>query len=137
MVRPHEAFIVQERAASPMSRAPQLAQAAVIGDRQKFLAALVTLDETRLEDTLREAGSSAKTMADAAKDPKVEAWLMAQVEEINKTLARVQTIKRIKVLPAELSIEGGELTPTMKIKRKVVNQKYASDIAAFYEGGGD
>lgn len=114
-----------------------LSQAVVIGDRQKFLAALVTLDETRLEDTLREAGSSAKTMADAAKDPKVEAWLMAQVEEINKTLARVQTIKRIKVLPAELSIEGGELTPTMKIKRKVVNQKYASDIAAFYEGGGD
>lgn len=114
-----------------------LSQAVVIGDRQKFLAALVTLDETRLEDTLREAGSSAKTMADAAKDPKVEAWLMAQVEEINKTLARVQTIKRIKVLPAELSIEGGELTPTMKIKRKVVNQKYASDIAAFYEGAGD
>jgi len=114
-----------------------ISQAVVIGDRQKFLAALLTLDELRLEDTIREAGSSAKTMADAAKDPKVEAWLMAQVEEINKTLARVQSIKRIKVLPAELSIEGGELTPTMKIKRKVVNTKYAADIAAFYEGAQD
>ncbi len=116
---------------------PYLSQAVVIGDRQKFLAALLTLDEGRLEDTLRESGSSAKTMADAARDPKVEAWLMAQVAEINKTLARVQTIKRIKVLPAELSIEGGELTPTMKVKRKVVNQKYAAEIAAFYTGAGD
>lgn len=114
-----------------------VSQAVVIGDRQKFLAALLTLDEMRLEDTIREAGSSAKTMAEAAADPKVEAWLLAQVEEINKTLARVQSIKKIKVLPAELSIEGGELTPTMKVKRKVVNQKYAADIAAFYEGSGD
>lgn len=116
---------------------PAVSQAVVIGDRQKFLAALLTLDETRLEDSIREAGSPAKTMAEAAKCPKVEAWLQAQVDEINKTLARVQTIKKIKVLPAELSIEGGELTPTMKVKRKVVNTKYAADIAAFYEGAAD
>ncbi len=114
-----------------------LSQAVVIGDRQKFLAALITLDETKLEDTLREAGSSARTMSEAAADAKVHQWLMSQVDEINKTLARVQTIKKIKVLPAELSIEGGELTPTMKIKRKVVNTKYAADIAAFYEGAAD
>jgi long-subunit acyl-CoA synthetase (AMP-forming) len=114
-----------------------LSQAVVIGDRQKFLAALVTLDETKLDDTLKQAGSSAKTMAEAADDDKLHSWLMAQVDEINKTLARVQTIKKIKVLPAELSIEGGELTPTMKIKRKVVNTKYAKDIAAFYEGAAD
>ncbi|MBC8067838.1 MAG: AMP-binding protein [Deltaproteobacteria bacterium] len=114
-----------------------LSQAVVIGDRQKFLSALVTLDETKLEDTVRQAGSSAKTMGEAASDPKVHAWLMSQVEEINKTLARVQTIKKIKVLPAELSIEAGELTPTMKIKRKVVNTRYERDIAAFYEGAPD
>jgi long-subunit acyl-CoA synthetase (AMP-forming) len=114
-----------------------LSQAVVIGDRQKFLSALVTLDEAKLEDTVRQAGSSARSMDEAAADPKVHAWLMGQVEEINKTLARVQTIKKIKVLPAELSIEAGELTPTMKIKRKVVNTKYAGDIAAFYEGAAD
>ncbi|MFO0636188.1 MAG: AMP-binding protein [Nannocystaceae bacterium] len=114
-----------------------VSQAVVIGDRQKFLAALITLDEGKLESIARDAGSSAKTMAELAADPKVEAWLLKQVEEINKTLARVQTIKKIKILPAELSIEGGELTPTMKIKRKVVNQKYAGEIAAFYEGAGD
>ncbi|MBK8717589.1 MAG: AMP-binding protein [Nannocystaceae bacterium] len=116
---------------------PVVSQAVVIGDRQKFLAALLTIDDTRLDDVLRESGSPAKTMAEAASCPKVEAWLQAQVDEINKTLARVQTIKKIKVLPADLSIEGGELTPTMKVKRKVVNTKYADAIAKFYEGAAD
>jgi long-subunit acyl-CoA synthetase (AMP-forming) len=116
---------------------PAVAQAVVVGDRQKHLAALLTLDETKLDDVLRQSGSPAKSMSEAASCAKVEGWLLAQVEEINKTLARVQTIKKIKVLPVDLTIEGGELTPTMKVKRKVVNTKYAKEIAAFYEGGGD
>ncbi len=111
-----------------------VSQAVVIGDRQKFLSALITLDDTKLSDTLRDAGSPAKTMVEASDCPKLHAWLLAQVEDINRTLARVQTIKKIKVLPADLSIEGGELTPTMKVKRKVVNQKYAAAIEAFYAG---
>jgi long-subunit acyl-CoA synthetase (AMP-forming) len=57
---------------------------------------------------------------------------MKQVEGVNHGLAKVQTIKKIKILPADLSIEGGELTPTMKVKRKVVNNKYADLIEAFY-----
>jgi long-subunit acyl-CoA synthetase (AMP-forming) len=116
---------------------PAVSQAVVVGDRQKHLAALLTLDETKLELVIAESGSSAKTMADAAKDEKVRAWLMAQVEEINKRLARVQSIKKIAVLPADLSIEAGELTPTMKVKRKVVNKKYEDVITAFYAGGGE
>jgi len=116
---------------------PAIAQAVVVGDRQKHLAALVTLDETKLDDVLRQSGSPAKSMSEAASCAKVESWLLGQVEEINKTLARVQTIKKIKVLPVDLTIEGGELTPTMKVKRKVVNQKYAKEIAAFYDGAGD
>jgi long-subunit acyl-CoA synthetase (AMP-forming) len=57
---------------------------------------------------------------------------MTQVNEINKDLARVQTIKKIKILPRDLSIEGGELTPTMKVKRKIVNANYEAEIEAFY-----
>jgi long-subunit acyl-CoA synthetase (AMP-forming) len=110
-----------------------VSQAVVVGDRRKHLAALLTLDETKLEEVLRESGSSAKTMAEAAADEKVHKWLMAQVEDINKDLARVQSIKKIKILASDLSIEGGELTPTMKVKRKVVNTKYADAIEAFYQ----
>jgi long-subunit acyl-CoA synthetase (AMP-forming) len=111
---------------------PWVSQAVVVGDRQKHLAALLTIDETKVDDLIAQAGSPAKTMADAASCTKVHAFLLGKVELINKDLARVQSIKKIKVLPSDLTIEGGELTPTMKVKRKVVNQKYAAEIAAFY-----
>ncbi|MBK6696542.1 MAG: hypothetical protein IPG50_30775 [Myxococcales bacterium] len=52
---------------------------------------------------------------------------------MNRDLARVQAIKKIKILPAELSVETGELTPTMKIKRKVIYKKYEAEIRAFYD----
>ncbi len=111
---------------------PAVSQAVVVGDRKKHLSALLTLDETKLEEVYAESGSPAKSMEEAAGCEKVKAWLMGQVEEINESLARVQTIKKIAVLPADLSIEGGELTPTMKVKRKIVNKKYADIIEAFY-----
>ena len=110
-----------------------VSQAVVVGDRQKHLSALLTLDETKLEELQRESGSSATSLADAAADAKVHQWLMGRVDEVNKSLARVQTIKKIKILPSDLSVEGGELTPTMKVKRKVVSQKYADAIEAFYQ----
>lgn len=109
-----------------------VSQAVVVGDRRKHLSALLTLDETKLDDAIAQSGSSAKSMEEAAKDDKVEAWMMAQVNEVNRDLAKVQTIKKIRILPADLSIEGGELTPTMKVKRKVVNQKYDDMIQGFY-----
>lgn len=115
---------------------PAVSQAVVVGDRQKHLSALLTLDETKLDDIRAQSGSSGKTMEELAKDEKVKSWLMNQVEEINKTLARVQAIKKIAILPHDLTIEGGELTPTMKVKRKVVNQKYADVIQGFYADGG-
>ncbi|MEM6994595.1 MAG: AMP-binding protein [Myxococcota bacterium] len=113
---------------------PWVSQAVVVGDRQKHLSALLTLDETKLDDAIAAAGSKAKTMEEAAGDDKVAKWLQEQVDGVNKDLARVQTIKKIKVLPADLSIEGGELTPTMKVRRKVVNKKYQEFIDGFYGG---
>lgn len=113
---------------------PWVSQAVVVGDRQKHLSALLTIDETKFEDALSQAGSSAKSMKDAADDDKLHAFMMKEVEKVNADLARVQTIKKIKILPSELTIEGGELTPTMKVKRKIVNQKYQEFIDEFYGG---
>jgi long-subunit acyl-CoA synthetase (AMP-forming) len=56
-----------------------------------------------------------------------------QIDVLNGKLARVQTIKKFALIPGEFSIDGGELTPTMKIRRKVVNEKYKVEIAALYE----
>ena len=57
---------------------------------------------------------------------------MEHVNKINESLARVQTVKKIFILPQDLTIEGGELTPTMKVKRRIVNSKYAEHIEKFY-----
>ena len=58
--------------------------------------------------------------------------LEKQIDAINEKLARVQTIKRFAIIPQEFTIDGGELTPTMKVKRKVVNEKYKVEIEALY-----
>jgi long-subunit acyl-CoA synthetase (AMP-forming) len=111
---------------------PAVSQAVVVGDRRPYLAALLTLDDTKLDQILAESGSSAASLAEASSCPKVRAWMMSQVDDKNQKLARVQRIKKISILPADLSIEGGELTPTMKVKRKVVNKKHAGEIEQLY-----
>jgi long-subunit acyl-CoA synthetase (AMP-forming) len=109
-----------------------VSQAVVVGDRKKHLSALITLDETRLQELSDAVGEKVADLSAAAASDAVHQFVMKQVEEVNGQLARVQTIKKIKVLPCDLTIEGGELTPTMKVKRKIVNKKYSTDIEAFY-----
>jgi long-subunit acyl-CoA synthetase (AMP-forming) len=109
-----------------------VSQAVVVGDRQPFLSALLSIEEDKFAAVVEQSGSAAKTLEDLATCAKANAWLMKSVIEVNSGLARVQTIKKIKILPRDLSIEGGELTPTMKVKRKVVAATYAAEIEAFY-----
>ena len=111
---------------------PAVAQAVVIGDGHNYLTALLTLDPERLPAEAEAAGSPARDPEAAAVCPKIRDRIEQQVEEVNRDLAGVETIKRFTILPGELSIEGGELTPTMKIKRRVVHEKYAPQIEALY-----
>ncbi len=113
---------------------PVVAQAVVIGDRRKYLAALVTLDPERLEAEARAAGSDARDAAAANKCEKFRAHLGKQIEQVNQKLARVQTVKTFAILPRELTIDGGELTPTMKLKRRVILAKYQKEIEGLYAG---
>lgn len=111
---------------------PVVAQAVVVGDRRKYLAALLTLDPERVKAEAEAAGSPARTVADAAKCKVFHRHLQKQVEQVNEKLARVQTIKKFVIVPTEFSIDGGELTPTLKVKRKVVNEKYTTEIESLY-----
>lgn len=113
---------------------PVIAQAVVIGDARKYLSALLTLDPERVLAEAKAAGSPATDPASAAACPVFAAHLQRQIDNVNAKLAQVQTIKRWTVLPGEFTIDGGELTPTMKIKRKVIRDKYASQIEAMYAG---
>lgn len=112
---------------------PVVSQVCVVGDRRRHLAALFTLDEETVPEAAETAGSPARTAAEAARCEKFGAWFGEQVGRVNERLARVQTVKRWRILPRDFSIEGGELTPTMKLKRRVVYDKYAEEIESLYE----
>lgn len=112
---------------------PVVNQVVVIGDRRKYMSALFTLDPDKLKAEIEAAGSPAKNMEEAAKCETFKAHLQKQVEAINATLARVQAIKKFVIIPEEFSTEGGELTPTMKLKRRIINEKYAEEIEHMYQ----
>jgi len=111
---------------------PVVSQAVVLGDRRKYLVALLTLDPAKLAATAAEAGSDANDLATAAACAKYRAWMQRRIDEVNLGLARVQTIKRFEIIPGEFTIEGGELTPTMKVRRNAINAKYRALIERMY-----
>lgn len=117
---------------SKLRQIPAVSQAVVIGDRRHYLVALVTLDPTRAADQAKAAGSPATTPAALATCSIFRQYLEKQVEGVNTTLARYEQIKKFVILPRELSIDDGELTPTMKLKRRVVNQKFAEEVEKLY-----
>ncbi len=112
---------------------PLVSQCVVIGDRRPYLVALVTLDPEEAVKYAKENGLGEDPVA-LADNSDVKASIMAQVDKINEKFARVEQVKKIKILPADLSQEGGELTPTTKVKRNVVASKYEAEVEALYAG---
>jgi long-chain acyl-CoA synthetase len=110
---------------------PLVSQCVVIGDRRPYLVALVTLDPEEAAKFAAEHGLPADPAA-VAEDDRVRAAISAQIEKINEKFARVEQVKKFKILPHDLSQEGGELTPTMKVKRNVVAEKYADEVEKLY-----
>ncbi|MBT8452454.1 MAG: long-chain fatty acid--CoA ligase [Deltaproteobacteria bacterium] len=113
---------------------PGVGQAVVVGDRQPYLSALIVLDPEALPEL--EVAAQLSGLSDvqsAARNEDVKRYIEQEMQEVcNKKVARYQTIKKIKILPSVFSVDGGELTPTLKVKRNIVNEKYAAEIAAFY-----
>jgi long-subunit acyl-CoA synthetase (AMP-forming) len=112
---------------------PVVSQAVVIGDRQRYLSVLLTLNAERIPVDALACGSGASDAESASRDEKFLQFLQRQIDNVNARLARVQAIKKFKIIPREFTIEGGELTPTMKVKRKVVTEKYKREIDKLYE----
>jgi long-subunit acyl-CoA synthetase (AMP-forming) len=115
-----------------LKQIPVVSQAVVVGDRRNYLAALLTLDPLRAPIEAEAAGSPHRDPKDLAGCAVFHTHLEKQVEEVNRTLARYETIKRFAILPRELSIEEGELTPTLKLKRRVIHQNHAEEIERLY-----
>jgi long-chain acyl-CoA synthetase len=109
---------------------PIISQAMVHGDKRKFLSALVTLNEEAARKWAAEAGVPAG--AALHDDPRVIARVQQAIDAVNAKQASYSTIKRFAIVPNDFTQETGELTPTLKVKRKVVSQKYQAMLDAFY-----
>ena len=107
--------------------------AALIGDTRKFASVLISPNFQAVERWAGQNGVATKDHAALVKDPKVQKAYEAIVKKVNVGLEHHETIKRVGVVPEEWNIESGELTPSMKLKRRVVEKKYAPEIASFYK----
>ena len=110
-----------------------VAQAAMVGDKHKFACVLISPNLQALEKWAQSRGVTTSDHSKLVKDPKVCAEYKRIVDEANKTLGHHETMKRVCVVPDEWSIETGELTPSMKMKRRVIEEKYKAEIEQFYK----
>jgi long-chain acyl-CoA synthetase len=117
---------------SKLNNSPLVANAVLVGDRHKFLSVLIAPNFPALEDLARGKGIAFSSRAELVKNPVVQAEYHSLVGSVNEGLANFETIKRFHLVADEWSIDSGELTPSMKLKRRVVAQRYAEEIAAFY-----
>jgi long-chain acyl-CoA synthetase len=109
-----------------------IAQAALVGDKHKFAAVLISPNFEALEEWARNHDIEVLTRRELVSEPRVLAEYQQIVSCINEKLANFESIKRIKVVPEEWTLDTGELTPSMKLKRRVIAQRYADEITAFY-----
>src|SRR5690606_18683974 len=109
-----------------------ISQCVVHGDRRKFISALITLDPEQLPIYAEQQGLKGD-YATLSKDPKIRAEVERLISESNAELASYETIKKFEILDADFSIETGELTAKLSVKRKVVNSKYGHLFDSFYD----
>ena len=110
-----------------------IGQAVVIGDRRKILAALVVPDFEALDSWAEREGHNVDEMADFLKTAPAMELFQQEIDTVNKELARYEQIRVWELLPDDFTIETGELTPTQKIKRRVIGTKYSGVIDSLYQ----
>ncbi|HWT94960.1 MAG TPA: AMP-dependent synthetase/ligase [Solirubrobacteraceae bacterium] len=117
-----------------LRQSPLVSQCVMHGDRRPFPVALITLDEEVVVPWAQGQGIEDTSTSALARDPKVRAAIQAEVDKANARLAQVEQVKKFVILDHDLSQETGELTPTLKVKRNVVNEKYLPLFDELYAG---
>jgi len=111
---------------------PYITDAVVIGDKRPFLTVIVMIDQENVEKYAQDNDVPFSNYASLTRAPEVQALIQGELDRVNRKFARVEQVKKFFLLDTQLSAEDEELTPTMKLKRKLVQQKYAPQIEAMY-----
>lgn len=126
-------FVAPQPLENLLKSSHYILNAAVIGDRRRFVSALIVPNFATLESLAKEQGHAAGTHEELASAPWVRECIEEEVNRLCAKLAQYETIKRFALLPDDFSFNGGELTYTMKLKRRIVEQKYQDVIDRLYE----
>ena len=113
---------------------PFVSQVIVHGDRRNFCSALVTLDEEAISKWAATSGLAGKSYDQIVAAPETRTLIQGYLDAVNKELAKWETIKKFAILPTDLTVEAGELTPSLKVKRKAVEKKYTAVLDDMYTG---
>jgi long-chain acyl-CoA synthetase len=112
---------------------PLISQAMVVGDAKPFIGALITIDPEAFDGWKGQHHKAAgASVGDLATDPDLVAEVEAAVKQANQSVSHAESIRKFRILPVDFTEDTGELTPTMKVKRNVVAEKFASEIEAIY-----
>lgn len=115
-----------------MATSPYLSQAVVVGEGHKYISAMLTLDPDKLAAWAHKRGLGDKSYAELSQHPDIRASLQGYIDQANAKLGHWETIKTFVVLDRELTIESGEVTPTSKVRRQIVLDKFQDKIAELY-----
>jgi long-chain acyl-CoA synthetase len=115
-----------------LKHSPIVAEAVLLGDRRKYAAALIVPEFTALERRLKDLGRPPGTREELIARSDVIALYQEIIDALNRELSQYERIKRIALLPREFSVDSGELTPTLKVKRKVVEERWGKQIESLY-----
>ena len=113
---------------------PLISQTVVVGDGRPFVGALITLDDEVLRQWAVDHGHLTTTATELCQEPELRAAIQAAIDPTNASVSRAESIREFAVLPHDLTIEAGELTPTLKVRRAVVEKEYADVIESLYRG---
>jgi len=125
-------YISPQQIENKMKEIPYVEQIMVVGENRNFVSALIVPNFLNLSEWCLKNGVAAKTPDEMVKNPEVQKLFKTSIDDKNKNFGQWETIKKFELMPKEWTIESGELTPTTKVKRKVVNEKYKDLIEHIY-----
>lgn len=128
-------FVAPQPIENKLKMSPLVAHPVVIGNTRKFISVVICPNFAALEQWAREQGIDFRAREELVRDPRVMAAYQQVVTEVNESLAHFETLKKVLVVPDEFTVDAGEVTPSLKLRRRVIEQKYKKQIDAMYAEG--